>query len=266
MLLHCEREGGAANGDATLAGCWLSAGALDSLTELNELCLTLLAEQSAVRGCGLPSGLLQSLGELWLGLDGAARRRAAGCPYLLLDAGFADPLRWRTPPAAAQVGDAGTARYACYFTVPATTEVARLVFIYAWHLTRSQSVAARLLLGMPPPSVALIARYTLRQIQALADSHPEWLRPRWPARVQVWRELLLAAIAGEGTALERARLRGLTLLAAEARVACPPGSPRGVAPGIADTLRRPPRTAHGSHEPPASQLAPQQSVHADEAR
>ncbi|HWX69049.1 MAG TPA: hypothetical protein VNY25_05050 [Steroidobacteraceae bacterium] len=226
MLLHCEREGGAANDGDTPGGCWLPAGTLDSLTGLNELCLALLVEQSAVRG-GLPSGLLQSLAELWRGLDGAARHRAATCPYLLLDAGFADPVRWRTPPAA-QVGDAGSARYACYFTVPAVTEVARLVFIYAWHLTRSQSAAARLLLGMPAPSVTTIARYTLRQIQALADSHPEWLRPRWPARVQVWRELLLAAGAGEARALERARLRGLTLLAAEARLASAPCAVRNV--------------------------------------
>jgi hypothetical protein len=93
------------------------------------------------------------------------------------------------------------------------------VFIYAWHLARSQATAARLLLGMPAPSAVLIAQYTLRQIQALAESHPDWLRPRWPARVQVWRELLLAAAAGDGTALERARLRGLTMLAAEARLA-----------------------------------------------
>ena len=130
------------------------------------------------------------------------------------------------------MGDAGSARYGCYFTVPAAAEVARLVFIYAWHLARSQAAAARLLLGMPATSVALIAHHTLRQIQALAESHPEWLRPRWPGRVQVWRELLLAACCGESTALERARLRGLTLLAAEARVVTPP---RPLAPALATT-------------------------------
>jgi hypothetical protein len=35
--------------------------------------------------------------------------------------------------------------------------------------------------------------------------------------VQVWRELLLAAASGEAPVLERARLHGLTLLAADAR-------------------------------------------------
>lgn len=217
MLLHCEREGGPSEDGATPAAAWLGAAALDSLIELNELCLSLLAEQAAVRS-GPPSGLLQQLSELWHRLDGASRHRAAACPYLLLDAGFADPLRWQIPPAR-QVGDGGSHRYACYFTVPAAAEVARLVFIYAWHLARSHAVAARLLLGMPESSAALIGRYTLRQIQTLAENHLDWLRPRWPARVQVWRKLLVAATSGEMAALERARLWGLTLLAAEARFA-----------------------------------------------
>jgi hypothetical protein len=232
MLLHCERESGAAGDGATLAAGWLRAGALDSLLELNELCLSLLAEQAAVRS-GPPSGLLQQLGELWHRLDAASRQRAAACPYLLLDAGFGDPPRWQVPPAP-RVDDAGSHCYSCYFTVPAAAEVARLVFIYAWHLARSEVAAARLLLGMPESSAALIGHYTLRQIQTLAEGHLEWLRPRWPARVQVWRELLLAASSGELAALERARLRGLTLLAAEARLAPAAWAPRaaaGISPG-----------------------------------
>ena len=216
MLLHCERQGGASD-EAALAAGWLWPDTLDSLIELNELCLALLVEQSAAR-TGPPGGLLQQLAELWSAIDAPARRRAAACPYLLLDAGFADPLRWRSPGTLPQVGDASVERYACYFTVPAAAEVARLVFIYAWHLARTQAPAARLLLGMAAPSAAHIARYTLRRIQILAESHPEWLRPRWPARVQVWRELLLAAACADAHALERAKLRGLTLLAAEARL------------------------------------------------
>lgn len=224
MLLQCETDHGARLARAGSAAVWLGPETLGSLLELNELCLALLAEQAAVRGAA-GGMLLRQIGELCRGLDADARRRAAGCPYLLLDAGFADPLRWRLP-SAAQVGDAGHGGYSAFFTVPAAAEVARLVFTYAWHLARSHSCAAQLLLGMPAPSSALIGHYTLCQIQALAQSHCGWLRPRWPARVELWRELLLAAASGEVAALERARLRGLTMLAAEVRLA-PPRVERG---------------------------------------
>src|SRR5882762_277341 len=178
MLLQCETQDPGEG--AGLVDGWLQPGTLESLVELNELCLALLAEQAAARTAPA-SLLLRQVGELW------------------------------------RVGDAGQAAYTTFFTVPAATGVARLVFTYAWHLARSQSAAARLLLGISTPCAALIAHYSLRQIHALAETHQAWLKPRWPARVQVWRELLLAAASGEAPALERARLHGLTLLAADAR-------------------------------------------------
>ena len=212
MPVQREMEGGRL--EAAVCAGWLRPDTLDTLLELNELGLALLADEARTRGAAA-SPLLRQVGELWRMLDGPARHRAAACPYLLLDAGFADASRWRGC-AQPQVGDSAPLAYAAFFSVPAAGEVARLVFTYAWHLVRSQPGAARLLLGMPPASAALIGGYTLRQIQGLAESRCDWLRPRWPARVQVWCDLLLAAAAGEGQALERARLRGLTLLAAEA--------------------------------------------------
>jgi len=191
MLLHCETEDGSAGRGAGLAAGWLRPETLETLIELNELCLALVAEQAVSRGAPA-SPLLRQVAELWQVLDPAARRRAAGCPYLLVDAGFADPVRWRQP-GSLGVGDGADSPYTTFFTVPAATD----------------------------PCAALIAHLGLRQIQALAEAHPEWLRPRWPTRVRVWRELLLAAAAGEAPALERARLHGLTLLAAEARGSLP---------------------------------------------
>jgi hypothetical protein len=51
----------------------------------------------------------------------------------------------------------------------------------------------------------------------LAESNPHWLQPRWPRHLRMWRELLCGAIEGEGYTLEQARMRGVQLLAAEAR-------------------------------------------------
>jgi hypothetical protein len=217
MLSHCEM-GGEERGGAPLAASWLRPETLESLLELNEMALMLLSEQAAQ--CDAEEGVprLQRVGELWRALEPAARRRAAACPYLLLDAGFADPQRWRRV-AASQVGDAARGGYAAFFTVPGVIELHRLVLTYAWHLARTQAAAARLLLGMPAPCAQLIAHCTLRQMHVLAEAHPEWLRPRWPTREELWQQLLAAAAAGEARAIEQAQMRGLTLLAAELRTA-----------------------------------------------
>jgi hypothetical protein len=169
-------------------------------------------------------------GALWRTLDPLARRRAAAVPYLLLDGGFADRERWRHS-AAPQVADSGRAACPAFFTVSGTVEVARLLFTYAWHLARAEGAAARLLLGMPPGCAALIADLSLRRIHTLAERHPEWLRPRWPAHPELWRELLLAAGSGEARNLAGARLHGLRMLAAEARRAA------GAVPAAVDAGR-----------------------------
>jgi hypothetical protein len=192
---------------------------LASLTELNELCLALLVEQSEIRG-SQAGVLLRSIADLWRTMDATARQRAAACPFLVVDAGFSDPLRWQAPPAP-QVGDASEGPYAAFFTVPTAAHVARLVFTYAWHLARADGSAARFFLAMPADTATAISHWTLPQINSLADCHPGWLTPRWPARVAVWRELLTAAANGDQVVLERARLRGIALLAAEARIRAP---------------------------------------------
>jgi hypothetical protein len=217
MLLHCEMSGGE-RALAQPAAAWLRPETLDSLLELNELALALLAEETAVREAAEGGAPLAGAGELWRTLDPPARRRAAACPYLLLDAGFADPQRWRRV-AVSQVGEAARESYGAFFSVRGAIELHRLVLTYAWHLARTQAAAARLLLGMPAPCAQLIAQCTLRQMHALAEAHPEWLKPRWPHREELWRELLAAAASGERSALEQAHIRGLTLLAAELRAA-----------------------------------------------
>jgi hypothetical protein len=148
-------------------------------------------------------------------MDPDARHRAAACPYLLFDAGFADQQRW-----AWVAGNlVGELQRKCdpYFTLQQTRSMARVVFTYAWHLARSQNAAARLLLGMSAHCVRLVAVCTLRQIHDLAEAHPEWLQPRWATRPGFWRELLTSANAGDANAMDQARMRGLQLMAAEHR-------------------------------------------------
>ena len=192
----------------------LHAETLHTLAELNEQCLELMTSQAQAQTAGAPP-LLSDLRELWMSLDATARRRAAACPYLLVDAGFADVSRWMRA-AGHPVRDVEHTPATCFFTVDQTTAVNRLVLTYAWHLARSRNAVARILLGMSAQCASLVAECSLRRITTLAETHPEWLLPRWPGRVQVWRELLITAIAGESAALEQARMHGLQLMAAEA--------------------------------------------------
>jgi hypothetical protein len=198
------------------AQSWLRTETLESLAELNEQCLELLCDQARARHMQIVHPLMLELRELWLSLDKEARRRAATCPYLLVDAGFLEARRWAWA-RGYHVRERNRSLHGHFFTVKKTVSVARLVFAYSWHLARSQYAAARLLLGMSAQCAELIGSCTLRQITELAERHPEWLQPRWSGRISVWRELLIACSANDTTALERVRVRGLQLLAADSR-------------------------------------------------
>jgi hypothetical protein len=191
------------------------------LTQLNEECLALLADQ-ALRPVAPTPPMFRELVSLWSQLDVVSRRRAAACPYLLMDAGFCDPYRWQwlsDQHANARSGVKDTLRapvvFGKFFTAPCLIDVARKVFTNAWFIAQRQPLGATLFLGMPSYCVSLLRTCSLQQLMDLAEQHAGWLRPRWPGRPKVWRELLEAGISGEPAELQMARLHGVQLLAME---------------------------------------------------
>jgi len=194
----------------------LNPGTLDSLAALNEEALELIAEEAARDPPTVPP-LLRELQAPLRALDAAARQRAARCPYLLLDAGFASGARWSREERERQVHDGNAGVPAPFFTVQRAPRVLRLVLTFGWHLARSERTAARLLLGMSEGCAERLGACTLPQVEALAQAQLHWLRPRWPEYPRAWQELLAAACAAEPARLERAVMRGVQRLAAEAR-------------------------------------------------
>lgn len=192
---------------------WPCAETLRTLAELNEQCLELLTEQALQRAPNAPP-MFQELLDLWGQLNAASRRRASACPFLLVDAGFADPYRWRWV-AGDRVGDREPVSYGAFFTTAAAAKVAHQVFTNAWYIARTQPLGAALYLGMPAHCANLLRACTVRQLTELANEHAGWLRPRWAGRVRMWRELLVASISDEKLALEMVRLHGVQLLAME---------------------------------------------------
>jgi hypothetical protein len=217
ILLDRETEETVIGEYATQLAALARSEACDSLVELNAQCLELLSEQARTQPPHA-SACLRPIAELWPTLDAGARRRAASCPYLLLDAGFSDPIRWCWFEDR-QVNDVAPKPYKSFFTVPRASAVTQQVFMYAWHLAQSHDVTAQILLGIPMHCTHLIGGCTLPRIHELAEQHPDWISPRWVNQVKVWRGLLLAAASGEVVALENARMHGLQIIAGEWRAA-----------------------------------------------
>ena len=189
--------------------------ALKTVAELNEQCLELFCEHAQQRTITSPP-MLRDLAHLWSQLDVGARRRAAACPFLLIDAGFADPSRWRWVGTDC-VGDREPTTYASVFSGNNAVRVAHQVFTNAWYIVRTQLTGAPLFLGMPSHCANLLRVCTMRQVTELANKHAGWLRPRWAGRLRIWQELLVSAISPENGTLEMARLHGVQLLAMEMR-------------------------------------------------
>ncbi|HTB67485.1 MAG TPA: hypothetical protein VK727_14745 [Steroidobacteraceae bacterium] len=195
---------------------WLGAATLESVVEVNEQALALLREQCRV--AAEPSSLIRDVSSLMLNLDAKSLRCAAGSAVLLVDAQFADARSWSDALVGA-VNDRPPCAPAAFFTVDGTVAVMRLVVTHAWHLARSEPAAARLLLGLSAANLAVIGGCTLSRLTHLAETRTQWLRPRWESRPRVWCNLLRTAGAGDTRAVERLRVQGLQLLAADA----PPG-------------------------------------------
>ena len=204
--------------------CWLRREMLEALAEVNHRCLGLLAEQALVPGTqalgtqgpgAQAQPALRQVGELWRALDERSRWQAAACPFLLVDACFGEPQRWQWL-SGSRVADTSRAPYASFFTVPQAAAVARTVFVYAWTLVLNHSAGARLVLGIHPHCASLLGACTVSQVHELAERGSGWLRPRWLRRVWLWRQMLVAAAEEDVAALERSRMQGLQLLAAEA--------------------------------------------------
>jgi hypothetical protein len=201
---------------------WPCGEILKILAELNELCLELLAEQALQQASPAPP-MFRELVALWSQLDSNSRKRAAACPYLLMDAGFCDPYRWRwlsdqqiSVRTTERVHDREPAAYGgAFFTVHSAVKVAQQVFTNAWYIVQTQPIGAPLFLGMPAHCATLFRACSMRQVTELANQHAGWLRPRWTGRPMVWRQLLEAAIKDEAPALEMARMHGVELLAME---------------------------------------------------
>jgi hypothetical protein len=196
-------------------GCHWDAALLEPVTELNVEVLEALAAAAARAA---PAGVAPALQWQWRALGEAARLRLARTPFLLVDAGFARPECWCSPPRAA-VHEAVAAPVLLAQRGVLATPLLRRVLVFAWHLARANRPCARIALGMSAACAGAVASWRFADLEALAERRPAWIRPRWQDRPEVWQAWLDAALQGSSQDLARLRLWAAQSLAAEVTAA-----------------------------------------------
>jgi len=185
---------------------------LQHVVDLNRYLLSALMQAAALEPGTGEMPLATQLRAAWLQLSPLQLTRLADCPYVLIDAQFMAADRWARllQPGVRDVSlteRSGTGRPAL------ASPLIRRLLVLAWHLARSNPLAARITLGMSESCAVLIAGSRLETLEVLADARPDWIRPLWEDRPELWRQLLSAALSEYDSRLRPLQLRGLQLLA-----------------------------------------------------
>jgi hypothetical protein len=197
----------------------LSAAVLARIRELNLDYIELLAvERNAVEASDgqlrhLPCKLHAAIAEM----SPAARVSLAALPYTLYSLGFEDEKLWRAlaQPAALAASMSMSERYSQSRDASLQASLCEVALLYAWHVTASSPLAARLIYAMPEAVAARLMAAPMWYVRRLAVHHASLLMPRWPTNPGFWPDLVRFAVAGDQPRLATAKVLGSQLIAAE---------------------------------------------------
>jgi hypothetical protein len=187
--------------------------ALLPLFEVNERCLTLLAEAARSRTSSV-SPLVIALRRPLLAMTPESHARAARRPTLLVDMAFRDPLWWREAKDHPRRATRGAPEPEV-FPGPSVRYLARATLVLAWHSLRNDALAAGLLLGISRPVADILASLPLAELDAIAERRYRSLRPRWDDQPALWRQLLLSGTSSDFRRGREFILRSLQLVSGE---------------------------------------------------
>lgn len=201
---------------------WKGALSIGTVHRFNERCLDLLGAAAPSNSPETTAPVITRNRELWIGLDVEARRRIAKLPFVILDAHFKSADWWRRVAlsVADQAPSAGThddlgGDPGSGLSPEVSKKLMQETIMFAWQLTGSDRTAAVMSFGMVAAVAKVVAELTPNEIHEIAIREHSAITIRWAEDVQLWRDLLAAATAGDHDKLAALQLHLKLLLCSD---------------------------------------------------
>lgn len=209
-----EPGNGVAPDPAPLPPRWKGIQSLNLVHQINERCIGLLCDVAVAdaRPTALP--IIAQNRDLWVHLGLEARQKTARIPFVIVDAQFKNEEWWRRA-AESDARESEAEESLNGLPREASEHLMHELTIFAWQTARWDRTVAQMSLGMSPPVVELIAALTPQQVRAIATRDSQGMRVRWADDPRFWRDLLVAAKAGNDEKLAEIHLHAKLLLCSE---------------------------------------------------
>lgn len=186
-----------------------------SLFDLNRQIIALLVDVAATpRTKDIWAGW-RRLGSEVSRLDAMQREELAHCPFSLIDAGLREVPRWSRADHIAPAQ--GELPFSPILLQTRLDHLAHAAWLLAWHLVRSDTIAARLVFALNSASTSLMTQVTLTDIRRIAQEQVRngRVRPRWHDRPDIWSRLIQTARSSHSDTFDGVTTRGLQLFLRE---------------------------------------------------
>jgi hypothetical protein len=207
---------------------WAGGPCLELVHEFNELFVEQVAEVAREDSQRTMPEMVLMHRDLWLSLDGPARRRVSQCPFLLADIQFRNAAWWQRAQIDPTWHGGPPSSMRLFLRKPAI-DLTRDALIVACCTARQDARLAATFLTMSGEVAHIVAKLGLRQLRHIADHYHQHLRPRWQHMSPFWGRLLSAASHDDREALYDLHLQAFQLSDADSGFAPPgPDSAAGV--------------------------------------
>jgi hypothetical protein len=185
------------------------------LFDLNRQTIALLVDISATPLSDRIWPGWRTLGNELGRLDATRREDLARCPFALIDAALHEA------PRCSQVDRAephqGELPFSPILLQTRLDHLAHAAWLLAWHLVRTDVIAARLVFAMDSASTSLMTQVTLTDIRRIAHEQVRngRVRPRWHNQPDIWSRLMHTARSSQRDTFANVTTRGLQLFLQE---------------------------------------------------